>query len=115
MLDPASPLRYPGGKAKLADFLIEVIKFNGLKQPHYVEPYAGGAGAALRLLFAEHVSAITINDADPRVHCFWQAVTKHNEAFVSLLKKVKVTVSEWRRQRAIYQKRDLRKVLELGF
>lgn len=115
MSEPYSPLRYPGGKAKLADFLVQVMKSNGLREPHYVEPYAGGAGAALRLLFEEYVEAITINDADPRVRCFWQAVTTQNDAFLGMLENVEVSVAEWRRQRAIYEKRDLRRVLELGF
>lgn len=115
MSEPYSPLRYPGGKAKLSNFLIEVLKANGLKEPHYVEPYAGGAGAALRLLFEEYVEAITINDADPRVRCFWWAVTKKNDEFLSMLEDVEVSVEEWRRQREIYEKRNLRRVLELGF
>ena len=115
MAEPYSPLRYPGGKARLADFLIEVMKYNSLNMPHYVEPYAGGAGAALRLLFEEYVETIAINDADPRIRCFWQAVTKQNDAFLQLLDESIVTVEEWRRQREIYKKRDLRKVLELGF
>lgn len=115
MPEPYSPLRYPGGKAKLARFLIEVIKHNGLGQPHYVEPYAGGAGAALLLLFEEYVTGITINDADPRIRCFWQAVTNRSDAFLGLLENVKVTVDEWYRQRAIYDRRDLRQIVELGF
>lgn len=115
MPEPYSPLRYPGGKAKLADFLISVINHNELSEPHYVEPYAGGAGAALRLLFEEHVSSITINDADPRINSFWLAVTKHNAAFIELLLDAKVELREWKRQREIYEKRDLRKILELGF
>ncbi len=110
-----SPLRYPGGKAKLAPFLIQVLKANGLSKPRYVEPYAGGAGAALELLFDEYVECITINDADPRVRCFWQAVTTHNDAFLERLAGVRVSIREWKRQRAIYESRDLRKVFELGF
>lgn len=115
MSEPYSPLRYPGGKAKLTNFLIEVLKANNLREPIYVEPYAGGAGAALRLLFEEYVETITINDADPRVRCFWQAVTQRNEEFLAMLADVEVTVEEWRKQREIYEKRNSRRVLELGF
>ncbi|HNY77888.1 MAG: DNA adenine methylase [Sedimentisphaerales bacterium] len=115
MAEPYSPLRYPGGKAKLAEFLVAVLRCNRLHQPHYVEPYAGGAGAALRLLFEEYVEGITINDADPRIRCFWQAVTKYNDAFLALIEDVEVTVEEWRQQRMIYEKRDLRRILQLGF
>ena len=115
MSEPYSPLRYPGGKAKLTSFLIEVIKSNGLREPHYVEPYAGGAGAALRLLFEEFVAAITINDADPRVQCFWLAVTEFTDKFLGLLEDVELTVDEWHRQRAIYEASNRKNVLELGF
>lgn len=115
MAEPYSPLRYPGGKARLSDFLIEILVANGLQGPHYVEPYAGGAGAALRLLFEEYVESITINDADPRIRCFWEAVTKHSDKFLDLLDRVEVTIKEWHRQREIYVKCDMRKALKVGF
>ena len=115
MVEAYSPLRYPGGKARLSRFLIEVIRANGLSQPHYVEPFAGGAGAALRLLFEEFVDSITINDADPRIRCFWEAATRYPDRFLDRLEKIPVTIAEWRKQRELYKRRDLRKVFELGF
>ena len=115
MSEPYSPLRYPGGKAKITDFLIRVMAANGLREPHYVEPYAGGAGAALRLLFEEYVEAVTINDADPRIQCFWRAVTEYNDGFLALLDKIEISVEEWRLQRTIYERCDVDNVLELGF
>ena len=45
----ASPLRYPGGKASLSNFLTDVIDLNDLRDCVYFEPYAGGAGAGLTL------------------------------------------------------------------
>lgn len=115
MKKPYSPLRYPGGKAKLADFLIAVLKCNGANKPHYIEPYAGGAGAALCLLFGGFVESITINDADPRMFCFWKAVTSQNKSFTDLLAKVEVSVDEWSRQREIYNSCDCSDILRLGF
>lgn len=41
-----SPLRYPGGKAKIVDFVKQVIRDNNLLDGVYVEPYAGGAAVA---------------------------------------------------------------------
>lgn len=67
------------------------------------------------MLFEEYVESITINDADPRVRCFWLAVTKFNDGFLRLLEDVEVTVEEWRRQRATNEKCNQRRVLELGF
>ena len=41
-----SPLRYPGGKAKVADFVQCLIKENALLDGTYVEPYVGGGSVA---------------------------------------------------------------------
>ena len=47
MSHSASPLRYPGGKAKLTNVLQAIIDENFREKPTYIEPFAGGAGAAL--------------------------------------------------------------------
>ncbi len=57
-----TPLRYPGGKGKLAAYVKSLLKANELLDGEYVEPYAGGAGIALELLLHEYVSQIHIND-----------------------------------------------------
>lgn len=115
MAEHYSPLRYPGGKAVLSGFLISLLEHNRFVEPHYVEPYAGGAGAALRLLFEEYVESITINDADPRICAFWMAVTKHNEQFIDLTQAIELSVDEWCRQRAIYDACSPGDPLRLGF
>lgn len=53
-----SPLRYPGGKAKVSDFLKVLITENALQGGYYVEPYVGGGSVALSLLFHDYVSEI---------------------------------------------------------
>ena len=40
-----SPLRYPGGKSRLAPFISLLIQKSKIETPIYVEPFAGGAGA----------------------------------------------------------------------
>jgi len=54
-----TPLRYPGGKGKLAAFVKSLIEANFLNDGEYVEPYAGGAGIALELLFQEYVRVVS--------------------------------------------------------
>lgn len=46
-----SPLRYPGGKSKIAPLIEKIIIRNNLEGCTFVEPFAGGAGVALDLLF----------------------------------------------------------------
>jgi site-specific DNA-adenine methylase len=75
-----SPLRYPGGKQSLTHVLAHLINVNDVQGGTYVEPYAGGAGAALSLLFGEHVHRVIINDADRRIFSMWWALlnkTRH--------------------------------------
>jgi DNA adenine methylase len=110
-----SPLRYPGGKTSLTNFLTEVIHLNNLDGAVYVEPYAGGAGAALNLLFDEEVSEIFLNDLDKRIYCFWKAILNHTAEFVKLLRDTPVSVSQWKKQRAIYANPSRCSVVELGF
>ena len=47
----ASPLRYPGGKTSMLDFVATTLRLNSLERGHYAEPYAGGCGPALSLLY----------------------------------------------------------------
>ena len=57
-----SPLRYPGGKHRLASFIGLVIQNLNRQNCTYVEPFAGGAGVALSLLLNGTVHNIIIND-----------------------------------------------------
>lgn len=110
-----SPLRYPGGKTLLHKLLAETIRLNDLVGGTYVEPYAGGAGAALSLLFSEHVSRIVINDKDPCIYWFWKSVLQHTDEFVHLIEKTSVTVAAWRKQKATLQNASGHSGLEIGF
>jgi DNA adenine methylase len=110
-----SPLRYPGGKATFAPFIAKVMEENGLVTGHYLEPYAGGSGVALELLFEGHASHIHINDADPAVYAFWMAVTKHSSAILALLESTPVTMDEWFRWRSILRDEQNCNLVEKGF
>src|SRR5260370_21263225 len=110
-----SPRRYPGGKQALSRVLAHLIEINDAGGGTYVEPYAGGAGAALSLLIAEHVDRILINDADGRVFAFWQAALNQTERFVNLVQTTRASVREWRRQRDIYLHPRRHSVLRVGF
>jgi len=111
----ASPLRYPGGKAALAGFFAELIGRIGIRRPTYIEPYAGGAGAGIVLLQQGIAKKLVINDIDPAVYCFWKSVTEHPEVFASKIIDARLTVDEWRNQRAIYRAADESNPLTLGF
>lgn len=101
-----SPLRYPGGKRKVANFIKLVMLNNGLVGREYVEPYAGGASVALSLLFEEFASHIHINDINRSVAAFWRAVLTEPDELCRRIRKAKPTTAEWRRQQAVQQAAD---------
>jgi DNA adenine methylase len=111
----ASPLRYPGGKAALAGLLIQIRRMNGLGATHFAEPYTGGAGAALSLLYLEETEEIRLNDADPAIHDFWWALIHKPAAFAERLSNAVVELQEWRRQVAIYRSGGQVSRLDRGF
>ncbi len=114
-MKPTSPLRYPGGKGCLSDFLGDLLELNGLTGCDYYEPYAGGAGAALNLLCQNIVGNVHINDADPRVHAFWRALLEENERFIELVNSVTLDIDEWRRQQVVCASGNSTDYFELGF
>jgi DNA adenine methylase len=110
-----SPLRYPGGKQILFSTLSQLIKQNGFSGGYYAEPYAGGAGAALALLFGEHVDRLLLNDADPAIYSFWNFLLTDTEGLLRKIRTVPLTIKEWKRQRAIYARPSEVSGIELGF
>ncbi|MCY4372991.1 MAG: DNA adenine methylase [Spirochaetaceae bacterium] len=110
-----SPLRYPGGKASLAGFLARTIELNNLSGCSYFEPFAGGAGAALRLLRDGVVSKLRLNDLDVRITAFWNSVLSERDRFVDSILSVPVSIAEWETQREICRRGDASNEFELGF
>lgn len=110
-----SPLRYPGGKSCLANFISELARLNECENGTYVELYAGGAGAALHLLFNGTFKKIHINDFDFSIYSFWHSVINEPDNFIKLINSTPVTIDEWHKQKEIYSKGKNISPLELGF
>ena len=110
-----SPLRYPGGKTKLAPLLELLMKNAGIEKGVYIEPFAGGAGAALSLLFNKKARKIVINDYDIAIYSVWFAILNETEKFIQLIDEAKLTVDEWKRQKEYYLSNKTKYSLELAF
>jgi len=109
-----SPLRYPGGKNKLAKFIARVCERNNING-HYVEPYAGGASVALFLLFNGYVKEITINDIDRSIYAFWYSILNKTEPFCRRIRTIKINIRNWKKQKAIQRNKNKISLLDLGF
>ena len=110
-----SPLRYPGGKSALYVPLRGLLRANSLTSGTYVEPYAGGAGAALALLVTGQVQRIVINDLDPAIYAFWYAVVNEPAVFSGLIEKAVLNLREWSHQKETYLTAARDDYLRLGF
>jgi DNA adenine methylase len=110
-----TPLRYPGGKGKLAAYIKRLMEANRLLDGEYVEPYAGGAAIGLELLFHEYVSRIHINDVSRPIYAFWKSVLRHTEELCKLLRDTPLTVKAWDKQRSVMDNAKDHDDLALGF
>lgn len=109
-----SPLRYPGGKGKVADYFKQIFKDNFLYDGVYVEPYAGGASVALALLFNEYASKIIINDIDRSIFSFWHSVLNKTDELCKLIYDTEVTIDNWEVQRQIQKTKNRQSNLRVG-
>jgi len=109
-----SPMRYPGGKGKLSGYFKELFKQNRLYDCIYFEPYAGGAGVALSLLFNQYAQKIVINDFDLSIYALWFSIVNKTEKLCELISKTKIDINTWKEMKEI-NKTEKENILKLGF
>jgi len=86
----------------MAGLLGDIRRLNGLGDRAVAEPFAGGAGASLTLLYLEETHRIYINDADSAIYDFWWSLVNRAQPFLDMLEKTRISIDEWRRQRDVY-------------
>lgn len=96
-----SPLRYPGGKNCIFPFVSKLFYENDLIGASYAEPYAGGSGLALRLLFEGYVDHIYINDLDKSIYAFWISIINRPDEFCKWIEEVEISITNWKKYKAI--------------
>jgi DNA adenine methylase len=93
--DPASPLRYPGGKALLSAYISGVLEENLLSGCTFYEPYAGGASVSLDLLRLGFIDRAVLVERDPLVYAFWHSVFNETDALCAAVEACPVTLETW--------------------
>lgn len=110
-----SPLRYPGGKSQMSDFIYQLLLSNNISNGIYIEPFAGGAGIAMDLLLKKRVSKVVINDFDIAIYALWYSILNYTGEFIELILDTPINMREWYKQKDIYSNKDSTRLLELGF
>jgi len=110
-----TPLRYPGGKSRLTNFIKMVMDKNKLVGGEYAEVYAGGAGVAVNLLSCGYASRVHINDVNPFIFSFWKCVFEQSDKLCELIWNTPVTMETWHAQKVVFENAKGRSSLELAF
>ncbi|MEJ6471283.1 hypothetical protein LDK28_04305 [Fusobacterium animalis] len=116
-----SPLRYPGGKSKFYNNIIEIFKNNNIINPIYCEAFAGGAGLALLLLKNNVVKKLILNDIDRSIYSFWKAILDYSQDFINMIEYTPITLNEREEQKKIQKNKNIfnlekkEDLLTLGF
>lgn len=95
-----TPLRYPGGKSRVAKMLIEKFP-SDIKE--FREPFIGGASVAL--LFSQKYPEIPVwvNDKYEYLYQFWVALQKHGDALSETLVAIKEDNSDEDKARELFR------------
>lgn len=110
-----SPLRYPGGKSRLVDFIKSVIEQNHLKGGTYIEPFSGGAAVALAMAIDGYMERVVINDYDRSIYAFWYCILHYTDAFIDKIQNTPLSIEEWYAQRIIQHNKRNADLFDLGF
>lgn len=102
MAKSLSPLRYPGGKSKIYEKVKNLIIANEFCNRMYVEPFAGGFGIGVNLLYEGVVPSVILNDFDSHIYNFWHSVLNDTEKLLRLVSDTPITIEERERQKQNY-------------
>lgn len=108
-----SPLRYPGGKYKLYNYIKNVVEINDCST--YIEPFCGGAAIACGMLINGNIKRAIINDYDYSIYCFWDSVINNVSELIYKIRKTDINIDEWYLQKDIKNNYNLYSNLDVGF
>lgn len=110
-----SPLRYPGGKASIYKMVSDILTENCTGSISYAEPYAGGCGLALSLLFKGDVQELHLNDVDISIASLWHCILNDTDRLLKKVNDVNVNIDEWKKQKLVQEQKESVDTLELAF
>ncbi|BBX87901.1 DNA adenine methylase [Mycolicibacterium aubagnense] len=92
-----SPLRYPGGKGRMAPALAGIFEaqFGFMDIEIWVEPFAGGAGAGLHLLDRGAVSEVWLTEKNRSLAAFWRTVMAQGDELAAQVRICQPDMTIW--------------------
>ena len=99
MKPSVTPLRYPGGKTWLLDYVKAFIRFHKLDSTTIIEPYGGSASISVGLIRSQLVTEATVCEKDPLIDAFWNIALHRNEELIEYLSTLEINIETWYRLR----------------
>lgn len=98
-----SPLRYPGGKVRMTPFLVDLFwsQWTDMDVEVWLEPFAGGAGAALKALEDDQVPEAWVVERNPALAAFWRVVSEDGERLAQRVEMTVPTLRDFDRAREV--------------
>jgi DNA adenine methylase len=110
------PLRYPGSKACLTDYIAAIIEENFLSGCTVYEPFAGSAVISLEMVERGFAGKAVLVERDPLIYCFWNATFSHNEELCEAINNLNIDIETWGQYKSFRDIEDPKghPVLQLG-
>ena len=90
-----NPLRYPGAKSKLFDYVKKLIETEELRGCTFYEPFAGSATLSWQLLEDGIIENAVINEKDPLLYHFWNSVFNYTDELIELITNTEINIETW--------------------
>lgn len=95
MSESINPLRYPGAKRSLANYIDNLIQANNLQGCRFYEPYAGSAAVGLELLQRRIIDTLVLCEKDVLIYAMWSCVFNQTNALCARIRNTPITIETW--------------------
>lgn len=90
-----NPLRYPGAKRSLTNYIEALLQANHLEGCTFLEPYAGSAAVGLELLQRNRIDRLVLCEKDILIYAFWECVFRDTDILCETIENVDVSIDTW--------------------
>ena len=112
-----NPLRYPGAKRSLVDYIDTLLEANHLYGCTFIEPYAGSAVVGLELLQRGHIDFLVLCEKDILLYAFWECLFNETNKLIEKIEHTDISIEVWKKELQYREMTSLAHadLLELGF
>lgn len=117
MSESINPLRYPGAKRMLSNYIDDLIQSNNLEGCCFFEPYAGSAAVGLELIKRNVIDSLVLCEKDILIYALWECVFNQTEALCEKIEETSISIETWQKLNPYRLATNIYEypILELGF